>query len=333
LDHPWSGNVVDLCPVGSLVSKDFLHKARAWDLDKTASICTGCTQGCNTMIDTRDDVVVRLRPRPNLDVNRHFMCDTGRADYRWMNRGDRAEAPLIADAGRPAAVDWDIALDRFAELVRDASDPTVLLLGPRVSSETIGWLMRLLGDRPRVAAMRVALGEEAPLTGVPGLALRAERAANLHGAQLLGAGAAWSDAITAAASAGLVIVVDAELSDEEASVLTQAGAVVHLAKVADPRLRNAALLLPITAMAEEQGVYVNRDGRAQRYLPARTPPGMARPGWWVAGATWARLDADRMAPSSAAEAFAALPAFDGLNYAALGLTGTMVPGVAAGTRR
>src|SRR5919112_964736 len=43
LDHPWSGNVVDLCPVGSLISKDFLHKARAWDLDKTASVCPGCT--------------------------------------------------------------------------------------------------------------------------------------------------------------------------------------------------------------------------------------------------------------------------------------------------
>ena len=65
LDHPWSGNVVDLCPVGSLLSKDFLHKARAWDLDKTASVCPGCTQGCNINIDTRDDVVVRLRPRPN----------------------------------------------------------------------------------------------------------------------------------------------------------------------------------------------------------------------------------------------------------------------------
>ena len=47
LDHAWAGNVVDLCPVGSLISKDFLHKARAWDLDKTASVCTGCTQGCN----------------------------------------------------------------------------------------------------------------------------------------------------------------------------------------------------------------------------------------------------------------------------------------------
>ncbi len=48
----------------SLLSKDFLHKARAWDLDKAGSVCPGCTQGCNITIDTRDDVVVRLRPRP-----------------------------------------------------------------------------------------------------------------------------------------------------------------------------------------------------------------------------------------------------------------------------
>src|SRR2546428_903781 len=72
LDHPWAGNVVDLCPVGSLLSKDFLHKAPASGLDKTASACPGRPPGCNISIDTRDDVVVRLRPRPNLDVNRHF---------------------------------------------------------------------------------------------------------------------------------------------------------------------------------------------------------------------------------------------------------------------
>ena len=88
--------MVDLCPVGSLLSKDFLHKARAWDLDKSASVCPGCTQGCNISIDTRDDVVVRLRPRPNLEVNRHFICDYGRMNYRWLNRGDRIEAPAGA---------------------------------------------------------------------------------------------------------------------------------------------------------------------------------------------------------------------------------------------
>src|SRR5690606_32894143 len=215
LDHPWSGNVVDLCPVGSLISKDFLHKARAWDLDKTASICTGCTQGCNVMIDTRDDVVVRIRPRPNLDVNRHFICDAGRADYRWMNRGDRVETPMRAIAGGGQAIEWEGAIAEFAELLRRDQGRVVLLLGGRVSSEAIGWLLKLVEGRDHVAAMKVPLGDEAPLTGIPGLALRAERAANLHGARMLGASASWDQAITALDGASVAIVVGAELDDVE----------------------------------------------------------------------------------------------------------------------
>ena len=181
LDHPWSGNVVDLCPVGSLISKDFLHKARAWDLDKTASICPGCTQGCNMTIDTRDNVVVRLRPRPNLDVNRHFMCDTGRADYRWMNRGDRVEAPLRLEGGRLHACEWDTALARLAALVLAAEGSIVVLAGGRASCESIGWTLKLAGDTRRAAAMKVPMGDEAPIGTIPNLALRRERAGQPRG--------------------------------------------------------------------------------------------------------------------------------------------------------
>jgi NADH-quinone oxidoreductase subunit G len=138
LDHAWAGNVVDLCPVGSLLSKDFLHKARAWDLDKSASVCPGCTQGCNINLDTRDDVVVRIRPRPNLEVNRHFICDTGRRDYRWLNRGDRIEAPLVRQAGKLAATDWDTALDHVAALIETLPGPAVLLASGRAGTESLG---------------------------------------------------------------------------------------------------------------------------------------------------------------------------------------------------
>ena len=330
LDHEWSGNVVDLCPVGSLVSKDFLHKARAWDLDKTASVCPGCTQGCNIMIDTRDDVVVRLRPRPNLEVNRHFICDTGRADYRWMNRGDRVEAPLVGGGGdAPRATDWDGALVALRAAVDAAAGETVLLLGGRVSTEGIGWLLRLLDGRQVTAAMRVPLGEEVPLAGIDDLALRRERAANLHGARLLGATAEWGAAIEATAGAALVLVVDCELEDAEASAVAGAGAVVHLATVPDPRLDAASLVLPVTTMAEEQGVFVNRDGRAQRFLPARTPPGMARPAWWVAASAWAAGSPERSVPATASEALAALEALGGLDHRALGFTGRRVGQVEA----
>lgn len=331
LDHPWSGNVVDLCPVGSLLSKDFLHKARTWELDKSASICTGCSQGCNISIDTRDDVVVRLRPRPNLEVNSHFMCDEGREDYRWMNRGDRVEAPLLGRPGDLRAGNWDDAVGVLAATIRETAGSSVVLFGRRVSCETIGWTMRLFEGRAVTAAYRAPVyGEEAPLTGVPGLARRTERAPNRRGAELLGVRNGWQDSIDAAAIADLVIVVDAELDDDQAAAVAGAATVIHLATVPDPRLATASLVLPLTSMAEETGVYVNRDSRAQRYLPARTPAGMARPGWWIAASAWALLGADRTLPGTAAEAFAALPTFEGLTHRDLGFIGRVAAPVGSG---
>jgi NADH-quinone oxidoreductase subunit G len=330
LDHPWAGNVVDLCPVGSLVSKDFLHKARAWDLDKTASVCPGCTQGCNIMVDTRDDMVVRLRPRANLEVNRHFICDTGRADYRWMNRGDRCETPMVAEGGKLRAVEWPAALRRLADVTSADSGPVVMLTGGRASSESLGWLRKLLDGRSVTAAMKVPMGPEAPIGAIPNLALRAERAANLGGAELLGVSGDWALAVAAAATASLVVILDVELDEAEATQVASAGAIVHLATVADPRLGLPAVLLPVTTMVEEQGVYVNRDGRAQRFLPARPAPGMAWPAWRVAAEAWALMGDGRDVPATTSEAFGALTPFAGMSHRDLGLTGRVV---AAGVAR
>ncbi|HEX6991324.1 MAG TPA: 2Fe-2S iron-sulfur cluster-binding protein, partial [Gemmatimonadales bacterium] len=214
LDHPWSGNVVDLCPVGSLLSKDFLHKARVWDMDKTGSICPGCSQGCNITIDMRDDAVVRLKPRPNMDVNRHFMCDHGRLDYRWMNRGDRVEAPLVRNGtGATAAADWDQALDAAGALLQGAGGPAVILASGRASVESLGLVRKLVNNLGVTAAVKVPMGEEAPLAGVPDLALRRERVPNLDGARLLGYTDDWDAAVEAARSASVVVVLDAELSE------------------------------------------------------------------------------------------------------------------------
>jgi len=169
--------------VGSLLSKDFLHKARAWELDKTASICPGCSQGCNVNLDTRDDVVVRIRPRPNLEVNRYFICDHGREQYRWINRGDRIEAPLRRRHGDLVAATWDQALSEAAEVLRAAGGEAVALVSPRASTEALFLVRRLLDPFRLTAAFRVErVSGEAPLPGVPGLALRSERATNVMGA-------------------------------------------------------------------------------------------------------------------------------------------------------
>jgi NADH-quinone oxidoreductase subunit G len=278
LDHPWAGNVVDLCPVGSLLSKDFLHKARAWELDKTASICTGCSQGCNITLDTRDEVVVRVRPRPNLEVNRYFICDHGRMHYKWMNRGDRIEAPLVRRDGELKATDWDEALARIQAILRGASGKAVALVSAGASSEALALVKRLLSGFSWTGAFQIVMGEEAPLAGVPNLALRAERAPNAKGAENLGYTREYTQALETAKSAAVVLVLD----DSECAVQTN-GALIYLGTVLgeDAACRSAEVILPIANVAEEEGTFTNRDGRDQRYYQAKPAPGMAQPAAWV----------------------------------------------------
>jgi NADH-quinone oxidoreductase subunit G len=319
LDHPWAGNVVDLCPVGSLLSKDFLHKARAWELDKTASVCTGCAQGCNVTLDTRDNVVVRVRPRPNLDVNRYFICDHGRMNYRWTNRGDRIEAPLVKRGGELHATDWDEALAHAATLLRGATGQAVALVAPRASTEALFLARALFQGFTWTGAFQVVMGEEVPLAGVPNLALRAERAPNVAGAELLRYGRDYRAALAAAESAAVVLVLD----EPETTVRT-AGVLLYLGTVLPDAARAADVVFPMANVAEEDGTYVNRDGRVQRYWQAKPAPGMVRPAWWVLSELAAALGRGERVGSAAA-AFEHLARivepFRGLSYAALGAGG------------
>jgi predicted molibdopterin-dependent oxidoreductase YjgC len=253
-----------------------------------------------------------------------------------MNRGDRVEAPLVRGERGLVASDWDVALDRFAALLEGAAGRIVLLASGRASTESLGLVRRLL-DRAGglTAAIRVPLGDEAPLAGVPNLALRRERIPNLHGAELVGYGTDWEGALRAAAGASLVVVLDAELDEREQAALAAAAApVVVLGTVHDDLTDAAALVLPITTVVEENGTFVNRDLRVQRFQQAKTGRGMARPAWWVAGEVLAGRGPDADAPATADEAFELLgrsyPAFAGLTHADLGYTGRVLEGAAAG---
>ena len=282
LDHPWAGNVVDLCPVGSLLSKDFLHKARVWDLDKTPSVCPGCTQGCSVTLETRDNAVLRVKPRPNPSINRWFMCDHGRLSYAWLNRSDRIEAPLVQRDGRLVPVDWEQALARAGELLRAAQGAWVGLVSPGASSEALEAAAQLLKAHGGSRAFRVAEGPEAPLAGVPDLALRKERAPNVNGALAAGFTRDWAGAVDAAKGAALVLALDEDLAGL-GHPLT-AGRLIYVGTVLPDAARSAAVVLPCTNMAEEEGTFENLRGVRQRYAQAKAAPGMARPAAWVLGA-------------------------------------------------
>ncbi len=329
LTHPWAGNVIELCPVGALLSKDFLNKARAWELDRTPSICPNCTQGCNAILETRDNVVVRMRPRSNLEVNQYFLCDAGRLDYRWLNRTDRVEAPLVRRGDRLVAADWEDAL-RAAALHLNGKRAFVLA-SPKLSNESLWLLSRLVQRTGGQGAFRVARGPEAPLPGVPDLALRAERAANVRGAELFGF--TKSDTPLDAMQPGDVLVIaDHELTAADEPALARASAVIVIGTVLPEAARQAIVVLPATNMAEEEGTFTNLRGRVQRYLQAKAAPGMARPVWWSVGDLLAFLG-EGTGYFLASEAFAALaaarPEFAGMTYDSLGLKGAVLAGAGA----
>jgi NADH-quinone oxidoreductase subunit G len=330
LTHPWAGNVVELCPVGALLSKDFLNKARAWELDRSASICPGCTQGCNAILETRDNVVVRIRPRANPEVNEYFLCDHGRLDYRWINRHDRLARPMVRGTTGLGEVDWEIAIATAAASLEGAR--AVVLASPGLSNESLHLLVRLVQKTSGAGAFRVGRGPEAPLPGVPDLALRAERAPNVRGATALGF--RESDAPMASLRpTDVLIVADHELTEADLAAAATAETVIVLGTTLPPALGAiATVALPITNFAEEEGTFTNLRGRVQRYLQAKAAPGAARPAWFVLSDLLAALR-EPAQYGVASDVFAALaaghPAFAGMSYDALGLRGVHLAGASA----
>ncbi len=331
----WAGNIVDICPVGALISKDFLHKARAWDLDRTPSICAGCSQGCNIRIETRDNRVQRLKPRANPDVNSYWMCDYGRHRYEWMNRGDRIEAPLIREgSGKLVATGWQEAVTKLVDRLKDRpNNARVLVVGSPVhANEDNGLLARLaevLGGGELV--FRSARAEdEVVCPGFPKLARRRDLAANVRGLEVLGFARVGDDDARGglrSAAGDVIVVLGDELADLPADFGADASLFVYLGEHLGEAARNAHFVLPTTTYAEQEGTFTNFEGRVQRFWPALQAPGLARPAWQVLGVVLAGLE-DAPAPASAADAFLRLGelvgAFQGLSYEMIGPRGALL---------
>ncbi|MFQ5536548.1 MAG: 2Fe-2S iron-sulfur cluster-binding protein [Gemmatimonadota bacterium] len=335
----WHGNIVDICPVGALVSKDFLYKARAWDLTHHDSICPGCSQGCNISIHVRDNLVQRLKPRENLEVNGWWMCDYGRLNYEWMNRGERLEAPLVRDAEGARAMGWKEALSRLLEAFDEAAGaPVKAVASPFASNEELSALKALveeLGGGEIVYRMARA-EEEVSLKGFPQLARRRDLAPNGKGAELLGMKRVGGDdgrggLDEVAAHDGILIVLGDALADQGEEFGSRAKVFVYMDTHGVVGSTRAHFVLPGTTFAEEEGTFTNHEGRVQRFWPALEVPGAARPGWLVMSALMAQRTGTEV-PRTASQAFDTLvqrePAFAGLSYDALGTRGAVVTAAA-----
>ncbi len=117
LSNPYAMNVVDLCPVGALTSKDFRFSQRVWLLESADGVCHGCAKNCSIIIDHnklkyKDDTIYRFRPRRNDAINGFFICDTGRLSYRELQE-NRQETPLLDGV----KISEDKAIEKAKELI------------------------------------------------------------------------------------------------------------------------------------------------------------------------------------------------------------------------
>ena len=129
LNNKLATNVVDLCPVGALCSKDFLYKHRVWNLKTQASVCADCSTGCSIHLDGNKSIVYRLRPRENPQAQGYFMCDDGRLGYHYVNSIERFLRPMKRRDGKLEAKPWPEIIDGIRTAFKDAAkgDPNLIV--------------------------------------------------------------------------------------------------------------------------------------------------------------------------------------------------------------
>lgn len=273
LENPYSGNVVDICPVGALTSKDFRFKCRVWYLETTNSVCPGCARGCNTFVEHNANVIQRLRPRENGAVNGWWMCDDGRLGYKSVHE-NRLLGGWIRGKGERGARD---AVAEFASVLSAAAPADVgFVVSPDLPTEALhaakAFVRLFAGARVAGGSLRAPWVDD-------GILRKADRHANSRGLELLGLAGGLRELL--AAPPRVLVVFEEDLAgDGDDAVRAALGRVESLLVVASHRTRTveaARAALPLSTYAETSGTFVNFESRLQRFDKALEPLGESAP--------------------------------------------------------
>jgi NADH-quinone oxidoreductase subunit G len=207
-----------------------------------------------------------------------------------------------------------------------------VLASPMLSNEALFLLSEIVRRSGGAGAFRVTTGPEAPLAGVEDLSLRADRAANVRGAELLGF-SRREKPLEGLGAGDVLLVADEELVGGDAAGAAKTGATIVVGTTLPFWARHAAgVVLPIANMSEEEGTFTNLRGRVQRFMQVKAPPGFARPSWLVLGDLLGAIGSTipNALPSDVFAALASARAeFGGLSYDTLGMKGAMIAGAMA----
>jgi NADH-quinone oxidoreductase subunit G len=290
-----SGNLMDVCPVGAITTRDYRFKSRPWDNpDAVDTICTLCSKGCNTTAWLKAKPewakaaqLVRMTPRLNPEVNGYWMCDIGRFNYRWIEGDDRLRKPLArTEAGLQQPVSWDEA---FAAVSQHLTDGVTVLTSAHASNEELFLIQRL--------ASQIALSwqyRDKPQPENTRFRIPPADAPNINGARDLGLpvgagndGLPDISALRQEIDAGRVSSLyvfdpgpEGSLGDASwVAAARQSGKLKFLAYhgvLLGEIARAADVVLAGSAWVEKDSTYTNDQGRVQAAARAFPPPADAR---------------------------------------------------------
>jgi NADH-quinone oxidoreductase subunit G len=283
LDSNYSLNTVDICPVGALTSTDFRFKMRVWFLKETKTIDVNCGTGSNITIGSRENVIYRITPRENDDVNGCWLPDSHRQNFKFVSDPARLKVPMVK--GEP--VEWRTAIAIAAEMLKaHGSDSIAVLASARATNEELHLTQRL------ISALGIDKQHDViPRIGEPdGLLIAADRNPNTTGAKLLGLCTnrpgyrlkKIADGVrTGVIKALICLGEDATSIGLTEQELLKLDALIVMDMLPNHTTALATVLLPSSAWCEKRGSMLNLKGRIQRLNLAVTPPGRARDDWEI----------------------------------------------------
>jgi NADH-quinone oxidoreductase subunit G len=155
-EAPFTGNIIELCPVGALTSRPYRFRARPWDVEGSGSVCTLCPAQCNVTLTVRDERVLRVLARDHEEVDDGWLCDRGRFAYQALgSTGGPADVlagrvritePLIRDGGELRPVSWERALEAAAGALKRSGERTGAIVGGQATNEEGFLAARLLRE-------------------------------------------------------------------------------------------------------------------------------------------------------------------------------------------
>ncbi|MDX2064275.1 MAG: NADH-quinone oxidoreductase subunit NuoG [Fimbriimonadaceae bacterium] len=145
-ESKFSGNTIEICPVGALTSKKYRFRARPWDLQTKPGICTLCSNGCNVHMDYRQGELVRINGRTNEAVNEEWTCDKGKFGHDIFNAPDRLTQPMTRQGDRLVPTGWAEAYGELLGAFRDGGSRVAAIAGGALSNEDYFVLRQLFRD-------------------------------------------------------------------------------------------------------------------------------------------------------------------------------------------